>query len=58
MRACPSTTIAAAPRGPRGSRVRPHITIMADSEAHLDVVDRALGAGHPEIRICLDLNVS
>jgi D-serine deaminase-like pyridoxal phosphate-dependent protein len=39
-------------------RARPHITIMADSEAHLDVVDRALGAGHPEIRICLDLDVS
>jgi D-serine deaminase-like pyridoxal phosphate-dependent protein len=39
-------------------RARPHITIMADSEAHLDVVDRALGAGHPEIRVCLDLDVS
>jgi D-serine deaminase-like pyridoxal phosphate-dependent protein len=39
-------------------RARPHITIMADSEPHLDVVDRALGAGHPEIRICLDLDVS
>ena len=39
-------------------RARQHITIMADSEAHLDVVDRALGAGHPEIRLCLDLDVS
>jgi D-serine deaminase-like pyridoxal phosphate-dependent protein len=39
-------------------QARPHVTIMADSEAHLDVVDRALGAGHPEIRVCLDLDVS
>ena len=34
------------------------ITIMADSAAHLDVVDRALGDGHPEIRVCLELDVS
>src|ERR1700746_1145645 len=31
---------------------------MTDSQALLDVVDRALGAGHPEIRVCLDLAVS
>ena len=34
------------------------ITIMADSPDHLDVVDRALGDGHPEIRVCLELDVS
>jgi D-serine deaminase-like pyridoxal phosphate-dependent protein len=34
------------------------ITIMADSPAHLDVVDPALGGGHPEIRVCLELDVS
>jgi D-serine deaminase-like pyridoxal phosphate-dependent protein len=39
-------------------RARRHITIMADSAAHLDVVDRVLGAGHPEIRLCLDLDIS
>jgi D-serine deaminase-like pyridoxal phosphate-dependent protein len=39
-------------------RARQHITIMTDSAAHLDVVDRALGDGHPEIRVCLDLDVS
>jgi D-serine deaminase-like pyridoxal phosphate-dependent protein len=38
--------------------VRRQITIMVDSVAHLDVVDRALGAGHPEIRVCLELDVS
>src|SRR5690348_11066399 len=39
-------------------QARQHVTIMADSETHLDVVDRALGAGHPEIRVCLELDVS
>ncbi|MFY9931299.1 MAG: alanine racemase, partial [Streptosporangiaceae bacterium] len=37
---------------------RQQITIMADSPAQLDVVDRALGDGHPEIRVCLELDVS
>ena len=37
---------------------RRQITIMVDSVAHLDVVDRALGDGHPEIRVCLELDVS
>jgi D-serine deaminase-like pyridoxal phosphate-dependent protein len=37
---------------------RQHITIMVDSTAHLDVVDRALGQDHPEIRLCLELDVS
>jgi len=37
---------------------RAHITIMVDSTEHLDVVDRALGAGHPPIRVCLELDVS
>jgi len=37
---------------------RQRITIMVDSAAHLDVVDRALGDGHPEIRVCLELDVS
>ena len=37
---------------------RRQITIMADSPDQLDMVDRALGDGHPEIRICLELDVS
>jgi hypothetical protein len=53
-------------RGPAGAagpgrgrgQARRHITIMVDSTAHLDVVDRALGDGHPEIRVCLELDVS
>ena len=36
---------------------RRHITIMVDSPAHLDMVDRALGDGHAEIRVCLELDV-
>jgi D-serine deaminase-like pyridoxal phosphate-dependent protein len=39
-------------------QARQHVTIMTDSEAQLDVVDRALRGGHPEIRVCLDLDVS
>lgn len=34
------------------------VTIMVDSVAHLDLVDAALGPGHPEIRVCLELDVS
>jgi D-serine deaminase-like pyridoxal phosphate-dependent protein len=34
------------------------VTIMVDSVAHLDLVDTALGADHPEIRVCLELDVS
>ncbi len=37
---------------------RRQVTIMVDSAAHLDVVDQALGDGHPEIRVCLELDVS
>jgi D-serine deaminase-like pyridoxal phosphate-dependent protein len=37
---------------------RRQITIMVDSPAHLDVVDRALGADHQEVRVCLELDVS
>jgi D-serine deaminase-like pyridoxal phosphate-dependent protein len=40
------------------TEARQHITIMVDSAAQLDVVDRALGDGHPEIRVCLELDVS
>ncbi|HEX6359793.1 amino acid deaminase/aldolase [Actinophytocola sp.] len=34
------------------------VTIMVDSVAHLDIVDAALGTGHPEIRVCLELDVA
>ena len=37
---------------------RRNITIMVDSVAHLDHVDRTLGEGHPAIRVCLELDVS
>jgi D-serine deaminase-like pyridoxal phosphate-dependent protein len=37
---------------------RRHVTIMVDSTEHLDVVDQALGDGHAEIRVCLELDVS
>jgi D-serine deaminase-like pyridoxal phosphate-dependent protein len=37
---------------------REHVTIMVDSAGQLDVVDQALGDDHPEIRVCLELDVS
>ena len=29
---------------------------MVDSVEHLDLIDSALGAGHPEVRVCLELD--
>ncbi|HEY0719205.1 MAG TPA: alanine racemase [Streptosporangiaceae bacterium] len=37
---------------------RRRITLMADSAGQLDLADEAAGAGHPELRICLDLDAS
>jgi D-serine deaminase-like pyridoxal phosphate-dependent protein len=37
---------------------RQSITIMVDSVEHLDLIDRVLGADHPRIRVCLELDVS
>lgn len=37
---------------------REHITIMADSAGHLDFVDRVLGTDHPELKVCVELDVS
>ncbi|MBB4687144.1 amino acid deaminase/aldolase [Amycolatopsis jiangsuensis] len=39
-------------------RARAAIAIMVDSAEHLDLVDAALGHGHPEIRVCLELDAS
>ncbi|RSN15012.1 alanine racemase [Streptomyces sp. WAC 05977] len=39
-------------------RARAAISIMVDSPQHLDLVDAALGQGHPEIRVCLELDAS
>lgn len=39
-------------------RARAAISIMVDSPEHLDLVDAALGQGHPEIRVCLELDAS
>ena len=39
-------------------RAREQVTIMVDCAEHLDVVDQALGDGHAEIRVCLELDVS
>ena len=40
------------------ARARRSITLMADSAEQLDLVDDAVGSGHPDLRICLDLDAS
>ena len=44
--------LAADPAARRG------ITLMVDSPEQLDLIDEAAGAGHPEIRLCLELDAS
>jgi D-serine deaminase-like pyridoxal phosphate-dependent protein len=56
--AYPTVDVAALRALAADERARRAITIMVDSPAHLDVVDRALGHGHPDIRVCLELDVS
>ena len=41
-----------------GDLVRGLVTIMVDSVAQLDLMDAALGSDHPEIRVCMELDVS
>ncbi len=40
------------------AQARRSITLMADSADQLDLIDEAAGSGHPELRICLDLDAS
>jgi D-serine deaminase-like pyridoxal phosphate-dependent protein len=37
---------------------RQHITLTIDSAGHLDFIDATLGADHPAIRVCVDLDMS
>ncbi|ONI82110.1 alanine racemase [Saccharothrix sp. ALI-22-I] len=39
-------------------QARGRITLMIDSTAHLDLIRAALGVDHPEIRVCMELDVS
>ena len=39
-------------------QARNHITVTVDSAGHLDFIDAILGAGHPDVRVCLDLDMS
>jgi D-serine deaminase-like pyridoxal phosphate-dependent protein len=42
----------------RDERARESISVVIDSVEHLDLIDAALGSDHPEIRVCLELDVS
>ncbi|OLF06395.1 alanine racemase [Actinophytocola xinjiangensis] len=53
------TTDHAALRDLAGDRhARSRISIIVDSVDHLNLVDAALGSGHPDVRVCLELDVS
>jgi D-serine deaminase-like pyridoxal phosphate-dependent protein len=39
-------------------KARRDITITIDSAAHLNFIDDVLGGGHPDVRVCLELDVS
>lgn len=41
-----------------GEQARASISVMVDSVEHLDLIDAALGTDHPEIRVCVELDVS
>lgn len=44
--------------GEAGERRRAAITVMVDSAESLDAVDALVGAGHPTLRVCLDVDAS
>lgn len=56
--AYPTVDAAALHRLAADGRARGRITIMVDSTAHLELIDRVLGSGHPEVRVCLELDAS
>ncbi|HEY0934289.1 MAG TPA: amino acid deaminase/aldolase [Trebonia sp.] len=68
LRACGTTDdlLVAYPTADRASlralaaddTARRQVTVTVDSAAHLDFIDATLGAGHPQVRVCLDLDMS
>ncbi|WP_367133800.1 amino acid deaminase/aldolase [Saccharothrix sp. HUAS TT1] len=56
--AYPTVDRAALKRLAADDLARSRITVVVDSTAHLDLVRAALGPDHPEIRVCLELDVS
>ncbi|MBW4719510.1 amino acid deaminase/aldolase [Saccharothrix obliqua] len=56
--AYPTTDRAALRVLARDETARRRVTLVVDSTEHLDLVTAALGHAHPEIRVCLELDVS
>lgn len=54
----PTTNREALRRLAADEHARASITLMVDSVAHLDLVDSVLGAGHPSVKVCIDLDAS
>lgn len=56
--AYPTTDHAALRELAGDQHARSRISIIVDSVDHLNLVDAALGSGHPDVRVCLELDVS
>jgi len=56
--AYPTTDHAALRELAGDQHARSRISIIVDSVEHLNLVDAALGSGHPAVRVCLELDVS
>ncbi|MFD7652481.1 amino acid deaminase/aldolase [Actinosynnema sp. NPDC059797] len=56
--AYPTVDVEALRRLAADDKARARVTVVVDSVEHLDVVRAALGADHPEVRVCLELDVS
>lgn len=54
----PTVDAAALRRLAADDNARAAVTLMVDSARHLDLIDRVLGAGHAELRVCIELDVS
>ncbi|WP_436493036.1 amino acid deaminase/aldolase [Actinokineospora sp. HUAS TT18] len=56
--AYPTTDRAALRALAADERARHLVSVIVDSVEHLDFIDETLGADHPDIRVCLELDVS
>ncbi|MDD7942160.1 alanine racemase [Actinomycetospora lutea] len=54
----PTVDRAALRRLAADERARAVVTLMVDAVEHLDLVDDAVGAHHPALRVCLDLDAA
>lgn len=54
----PSVDVSALRALAADDRARERVTLMVDAVEQLDLITAALGPGHPEIRVCIELDVA